>query len=97
MKKITITEDQKKKLKTGAVLVASIAGGYLAIRLISPTKVGEMIKASIAKAMEHSLVEKNGFAYSYTIAVDEDIIPTTIFKDIDARLSDMMIPYLEAT
>lgn len=96
IKKITITEDQKRKMKIGAALVASIAGGYFAIRMMSGTKVGEIVKASISKAMEHSLVEKNGFAYSYVIAVNEDVIPATVFKDIDTGIADVMIPYLEA-
>ena len=95
LKKIILTNEQKKQLKIGAALVASIAGGYFMIRMASRTKIGEVAKVSISKAMEHSLIEKNGYAYSYCISVNEDIIPTSVFEAVDKKIAEIMAPYLK--
>lgn len=100
MKKITmktLTEDQKKKLKLAGYTIATITGGYLLVKVISPTKLGETIKSKIARTMMESIVRENGYAIEYIVSVNEHIIPTTIFKDIDTFIDSIVMPYINTT
>lgn len=95
MKKVTLTEGQKKKLKIGAALVASIAGGYFMIRMISGTKVGEDIKFKVAEHLMKSIIEKNGYVVCYVAANNPAVIPNEIMTAIDKAVYTYADPILE--